>query len=77
MSDCMNSEEEFHHPELKAQVRALGTNSKQRKKKKKKGRYLIVRKRESNYAVSVSLWIEISKKRTSKLKDNQLKISRR
>lgn len=29
MRDCMNSEEEFNHPHLKAQVRALGTNSKQ------------------------------------------------
>ena len=32
MGDCMNSEDEFHHPKLKAQVRALGTNSKQRRK---------------------------------------------
>jgi len=53
MSDCMNSKEELHHRKLKAQVRALSTNSKEERKEKKKntrkkGRYLTVRKRESN-----------------------------
>lgn len=77
MGDCMNSEEEFNYTKLKAKARALGTNSKQGRGRWAGGekKYLTGRKSKSNVG-SVSCWKKVSQKSTSKLKDNQLKISR-